>query len=254
VRDAQANIRGSTLVDSSPYAISVMSGASLTLEDSEILGSRAAGLVVGERNASPAHAKVRNTRFNRNAIGIGIVAGSSAEIEDSECRENNEGIIVLEQGSRLQMRKTAIASNRDHGLQVYANAEATVTDSDIQNNARGALSGVPHKAAQRAVLTLEDCRFGGNQVFGVGACVQSQLILTRCTFAEDSKKNIYRENGAVVRIDKGSDLTSASEDATATPSPESTAKTKSSSKHTPTPRRRPEEDISRVIRSWIPHP
>ena len=252
LREAQANIRGSTLVDSSPYAINVMSGATLTLDDTEISGSRAGGLLVGERNASPAHAKVRNSRFNRNALGIGIVAGSSVEIEDSECSENNEGIIVFEQGSRLQLKKTALASNRDHGLQVYANAEATVTDSDIRNNARGALSGVPHKASQRAALKLEDCRMGGNQVFGVGACAQSQLILTRCSFAEDTKKNIYRESGAIVQTDAAPELTPASEEATATPRPNSTAKTKSSSRRTTTTKqRRPEEDISRVIRSLV---
>ena len=249
VRDAQANIRGITLVDSSPYAISVMSGASLTLEDSEVLGSQAAGLVVGERNASPAQAKVRNSRFNRNAIGIGIVAGSSAEIDDSECRENNEGIVVLERGSRLTLKKTALVSNRDYGLQVYANAEASVINSDIRNNVRGALSGVPHKASQRGSLTLEDCRMGGNQVFGVGACAQSQLILTRCSFAEDTKKNIYRENGAIIQVDTGSDVASASEDATATPQSESSPKTKSISRRT---KRRPqEEDISRAIRRWV---
>ena len=160
---------------------------------------------------------------------------------------------MLEQGSRLKLRKTAIVSNRDHGVQVYANAEASVVDSDIRNNARGALSGVPHKAAQRAVLTLEDCRIGGNQVFGVGACAQSQLILTRCSFAEDTKKNIYRESGAIVQTDAARELTPASQEATeATPRPDSTAKTKSSSRRTTTTKqRRPEEDISRVIRSWV---
>ena len=143
------------------------------MEESDISGSRVAGLVIGERNASPAHAEVKRSRFNHNSIGIGVLAGSSADVEDSECSENNERIIVFEQGSHLNLKKTAIVSNRDHGLQVYANAEATVTDSAFRNNARGALSGVPRKAAQRGSLTLEDCRVGGNQVFGVGACAQS---------------------------------------------------------------------------------
>jgi parallel beta helix pectate lyase-like protein len=254
LREAQATIRRTSFVDSSPYAINVMSGATLTLDQTDISGSRAGGLLVGERNAAPAHADVKHSRFNRNALGIGIVAGSSVDIEDSECSENNEGIIVIEQGSRLKLKKTAIVLNRDHGLQVYANAEATALDSDIRNNARGALSGVPHKAAQRAVLTLEDCRIGGNQVFGVGACTQSQLILTRCTFAEDAKKNIYRESGAIVQIDIGSELTKASEDTTATPSPESTAKKKSSSKRTTRSKPSPEEEISRFIKRWAPHP
>jgi nitrous oxidase accessory protein NosD len=254
LREAQATIRTTSLIDSSPYAINVMSGATLTLDETSISGSRAGGLLVGERNAAPAHVDVKHSRFTRNALGIGIVAGSSVDIEESECSENNEGIIVIEQGSRLKLKKTAIVLNRDHGLQVYANAEATAVDSDIRNNARGALSGVPHKAAQRAVLTLEDCRIGGNQVFGVGACTQSQLILTRCTFAEDAKKNIYRESGAIVQIDTGSELTKASEDATATPSPESTAKKKSSSKRTTRSKPSPEEEISRFIKRWAPRP
>jgi nitrous oxidase accessory protein NosD len=260
LRDAQVAIRKTSFVDASPYAVNVMSNATLTLDETEISGSRAAGLVIGERNASPAHAEIKHSRFNRNAIGVGIVAGSSAEIEDSECSENNEGILVLEQGSRLKLRKTAIVSNRNHGLQVYANAEVTVIDSDIRNNARGALSGVPHKASQHAALTIEDCRIGGNQVFGVGACAQSQLILTRCVFEQDSKKNIYRESGAIVQMDTGSELTPSPEEAAeATPSPESTAKTKSGSRHTTRTRPRQQDedaarDISRIIRRWVPNP
>ena len=260
LRDAQVAVRKTALVDASPYALNVMSNGALTLEDAEISGSRGAGLVVGERNASPARAEIKRSRFYRNAIAIGVVAGSSAEIEDSDCRENKEGILVLEQGSRLKLKKTTILYNREHGLHVYANAEATVTDSEIRNNGRGAQSGVPHKPAQRGSLTLEDCRIGGNQVFGVGACVQSQLTLTRCVFDEESKKNIYRESGAIVQSDTGSELTpSPQEAAEATPSPESTAKTKSSSRRTTRTRQRQQDedaarDISRIIRQWVPHP
>jgi len=260
LRDAQVAVRKTALVDASPYAVNVMSNGALTLEDAEISGSRGAGLVVGERNASPARAEIKRSRFYRNAIAIGVVAGSSAEIEDSDCRENKEGILVLEQGSRLKLKKTTILYNREHGLHVYANAEATVTDSEIRNNGRGAQSGVPHKASQRGSLTLEDCRIGGNQVFGVGACAQSQLILTRCVFDEESKKNIYRESGAIVQSDTGSELTpSPQEAAEATPSPESTAKTKSSSRRTTRTRQRQQDedaarDISRIIRQWVPHP
>jgi nitrous oxidase accessory protein NosD len=260
LRDAQVAVRKTALVDASPYAVNVMSNGALTLEDAEISGSRGAGLVVGERNASPARAEIKRSRFYRNAIAIGVVAGSSAEIEDSDCRENKEGILVLEQGSRLKLKKTTILYNREHGLHVYANAEATVTDSEIRNNGRGAQSGVPHKASQRAVLTLEDCRIGGNQFFGVGACAQSQLILNRCVFDEESKKNIYRESGAIVQSDTGSELTpSPQEAAEATPSPESTPKTKSSSRRTTRTRPRQQDedaarDISRIIRQWVPHP
>jgi hypothetical protein len=257
VRDsAEATIRNSTLVDASPYALNVVSGGTLTLEDTEISGSRTAGLVVGERNGSPAHAQVKHSHFNGNAIGIGILAGSSAEIEDSECHENNDGIVVFDQGSRVKLKKTAIGSNRNHGLHVYGNGEASANDSDIRDNARGAQSGVPHKASQHGSLTLEDCRIGGNQVFGVGACAQSQLILTRCVFSEDSKKNIYRESGAIVQSDTGSDLAPPQEAAEATATPESTPRRKSSTRRTTRtrPRQQDEEDISRIIRRWIPQP
>lgn len=254
---AEATIRNSTFTDASPYALNIVAGGTLTLEDTEISASRKAGLVVGERNGSPAHAQVKRSHFTGNAIGIGVLAGSSAQIEDSECRENNDGILVFDQGSRIELKKTALDSNRDHGLHVYGNGEATVNDSDIRGNTRGAQSGVPHKASQRASLTLQDCRISGNQIFGVGACAQSQLTLTRCAFDEDSKKNIYRESGAVVQTDTGPELApSPQEAAETTPTPESTPRRKSSTRRTTRtrPRQKDEEDISRIIRRWIPQP
>jgi nitrous oxidase accessory protein NosD len=258
LRDAQVAIRKTTFVDASPYAVNVMSNGALTLEDTDISGARGAALMVGERNAPPARVEIKRSHFYHNAVGIAVTAGSSAEIEDSECRENNEGILVLEQGTRVQLKKTALVSNRDHGLQVYANAEARITDSDVRNNARGAQSGVPHKASQRASLTLEDCRVGDNQIFGVGACAQSQLILTRCVFDQESKKNIYREHDAIVQSDGGSEFASKSQDtAEASPSPESTAKPKSASKRASRKhqdRDAPQEQISRIIKRWVPHP
>jgi hypothetical protein len=159
------------------------------------------------------------------------------------------------------LKKTTILYNREHGLHVYANAEATVTDCEIRNNGRGAQSGVPHKPAQRGSLTLEDCRIGGNQVFGVGACAQSQLTLTRCVFDEDSKKNVYRERDAIVQSDTGSELAPSSQEAAAeaTPRPESTPRSKSSSRRTTRTTTRQQDDdtardISRIIRRWVPSP
>jgi len=259
---AQVVIQKTTMVNSSPYAIDVMGGAKLRLEDSEISGSRTAGLLVGERNAPPANADVKHTQFDRNATGIGIYGGSSADVEDSEFRENNEGIVVFDQGSRLKMVKTNLVSNRDRGLYAYANAEITATDSTIQNNARGVQSGTSRKSSQRASVKLENCRFGSNRVFGAGASVQSELILANCVFDGSDKTNIYREHGAIVQTDALADAP----DASASPegSPESTAatdeslaaqakkrKTSKRSSQQEEQRRRAEE-ISRAIRRFLP--
>jgi hypothetical protein len=259
VRDAaHAVIRNTKLIDSSPYALNIFAAGSLILENAEVSGSRTAGLVVGQEGRSPAHAEVKGSHFNGNATGIAVLGASSAEIEDSECQQNNDGILVFDQGSRLNMKKGAIAANRSYGLRVYRNGEALVVDSDIKNNGRGAQSGVPHKPAQRGSLTLQDCRIGGNQVFGLNACSQSQLILTRCVFDEDSKKNILHERGAIVQSDGGSEFASTSQDAAEeSPTPEGTAKPKSTSKRTTKKRQEQDatrEPISRIIQRWVPRP
>ena len=197
---AHGEIRNATVQDASPYAVNVMSGATLVMEDVEISGSRTAGLVVGEENGTPAHADVKHSQFEKNSTGIGVFAGSSADITDSECRQNNEGIVVLDRGSRVQVTKTGLLSNRDHGLYVYGDGEATIVDSDIQGNVRGAQSGTPRKGSPGS-LTLQDCRVTANQVFGVGAYAKSQLTLNHVTFETNGKTNVYKEAGAMIQID-----------------------------------------------------
>jgi len=254
VRDSgHAVIRSTTLTNCSPYALNVMGGATLALEDSEVSGSRTVGLVIGDQTATGAHADVKRSHFNRNATGIGIYAGGSADVEDSECRGNNEGVVVFDPGSRVKLIKTNLVSNRDHGLYAYSNAEVTAIDSNIQNNARGAQSGVSRKSSQRASIRLENCRFGGNQVFGAGAYVQSQLTLANCVFEGTDKTNVYRERGSIVQTDT---LPSAPEQS-ASPegSPGSTTASDGSSpakSKRKGDKRRRDDDVSRIIRRLLP--
>jgi hypothetical protein len=249
---AQVVIRNSTMTNSSPYAIDVMGGGTLTLEDSEISGSRTAGLVVGERNAPVAHADVKRSRFLGNATGIGVFGGSTADVQDSECRENNDGIVVFDQGSGLKLTKTNVVSNRDHGLYAYDNSEVTVLDSNFQNNGRGALSGTPRKSSQRASIRLENCRFGGNRVFGAGASTHSELVLANCAFDGTDKTNVYHERGAVVQTE------GLAGDPDASPEPtEEESSTQSQGKHKTgrhryDEQRRHAEDVSRIIRRFLP--
>lgn len=251
---AHAVVRDTTMSSSSPYALNVMGGGTLTLEDSEVAGSRTAGLVVGERNGPTAQAQVKRSHFNRNSTGIGIYAGGSADIQESDCRENNEGIVVLDQGSHVKLTKTSLLSNRDHGLYVYGGAEAAAVDSQIENNARGAQSGQQHKSSMRASLILENCRVAGNQVFGVGACSQSQLSMNGVSFENNGKTNVYRESGAIVRTEaippSGQEQASAS----ATPSP---ADSGSDAQHSSSRRkkvRRSDSDAAQLIRKLMGRP
>jgi hypothetical protein len=258
LRDSShGTIRSSSLTNSSPYALNVMSGSNLLLEDSEIVGSRTVGLVIGDRNSPGAHADVKRSHFSRNATGIGVYAGGSATIEDSECRGNNEGVLVFDAGSQVKLIKTSLTYNRDHGLYAYSNADVTAIDSNIQNNARGAQSGTQRKSVQRASVRLENCHFGGNQVFGAGAFVQSQLALVNCVFDGTDKTNVYHERGAIVQTDAAPVGPDASASASPENSPESdTANNSGSSTSQKTKRKvdkyRRNDDLSRLIRRWVP--
>ena len=240
-----ATIRNTVITNSTPYGVSVFSGGEITLEEVEIYGAHTVGLIVGDRNGPSGHAEVKHCKFNRNVTGIGICAGGSADIEDSECRENSDGVIALDRESRAKLIKTALVSNKDFGLYVHGNAEVSAQDCEIQNNAKGAQSGVARKSSERASLTLENCRFGGNRVYGAGAATQSELVLRNCTFDGTDKTNISKEHGAVVQTDAI---------AGSSPSPEPrTGGTQARRQPTPPPARRPsDQDIYRLIRRFRP--
>ena len=256
LRDSShGTIRGSSLTNSSPYALNVMGGSNLLLEDTEIVGSRTVGLVIGDRNSPGAHADVKRSHFSRNATGIGVYAGGSATIEDSECRGNNEGVLVFDAGSQVKLIKTSLNYNRDHGLYAYSNADVTAIDSNIQNNARGAQSGTQRKSAQRASVRLENCHFGGNQVFGAGAFVQSQLAVVNCVFDGTDKTNVYHERGAIVQTDAAPVSPDASASASPESSPESASANNSGTSQKPkrkAEKYRRNDDLSRLIRRWVP--
>jgi hypothetical protein len=193
-------VRNSTISGPASYAVGITGGARMNLEETEISGARTVGLLVGDRNGSAATAEAKHCRFIRNTTGIGVSAGSTATISDSEVRENSEGALALDRGTHLVLTKTKVVGNREHGLCVYGGAEAQATESQIENNARGAQSGMQKKAAMSAFLSLQNCRVAGNQTFGVGACAKSQLTLSGVTF-EANKTNVYRESGAIIRTE-----------------------------------------------------
>lgn len=273
---ARARVRKTTFTDSAQYAIGVMAGGDLTLEEVDISGSRIAAVILGERNSAPVRATIRRSHLNGNGTGLGLLAGSSAELEDCEFRENNDGLIVFDAGTVLKAQQTAIVGNRERGLYVYSGAEASLLDCDLKNNARGAVSGTRGRASERASITLENCRFGGNRVFGAGASAQSKLTLTNCVFDGSDKTNISKERGAIVETNEPpTPVSSPTPPAGMEPSPgpeenvspsvSPSAKTSVSpspggGKGTPRPRRKPTprphpptpEDIRRALRKFLP--
>ena len=171
-------------------------------------------------------------------------------MEDSECRENEDGVVMLDRGSRMNLKRTGILGNKDHGLHVYAEADLSIADSDIQNNARGAQSGTPRKSTERATVKLENCRIGGNSVFGVGVYTKSDLILNACTFDTTNKTNILKERGANLQTDAPVAETSPAPDESATP--EKSEGGQAHRKRTPAPTRPRNEDIYRLLRRFRP--
>ncbi|MFL6515725.1 MAG: right-handed parallel beta-helix repeat-containing protein [Chthoniobacterales bacterium] len=252
---AHGELRDSSFTDGIPYAVNVMSAATLVMENTDVSGARTAAVAIGEQNGSPAKAQIKQSHFSRSAVGIGVFGGSSAEISDSECRENNEGMVVMDKGSRATLTKTSLTGNRDHGLYVYGEAEADAADSTIQGNARGAQSGAERKGAvPGGTVVLERCRVANNHVFGVGAAAKSQLILNSVTFEANGKTNVHRESGAVIQTDGAEG--SASEAASSASPADDTAEHQSSGHRNKHPRRQQtnDDDARRIIRHFFPRP
>ncbi len=275
-KGAVAEISRTTIANSAQYGALVMAGGLLNLDDVEISGTPTASLVVGDRQAGAGRAEIKRSRFHDNGTGIGIFAGSSATVEDSKCWDNQDGIIVLDEGSQLSGSDLVVTGSRDGGLFVRSRGEATVRGSRFENNARGVIAGVKGKPAERATVMLEDCQFRGSRVFSVGACAQSQLTLTNCTFEGTEKSTIYKERGATIQMNDSptpepspstspeasvnaetapSPNESPAASKTPSPSPEKTTSTPHPRRH-PTPRSHPPtpDDIRRALRRLLPGP
>jgi hypothetical protein len=271
-QNSVAAICKTVFTNSAQHAIGVMAGGRLTLEDVDISGARNAAVILGERNLPPAHAEIRRSHLNGNGTGLGLLAGSSAEIEDNEIRENNDGIIAFDADTELKATRTAIVANRDRGVYVYLHAVANLVDCDLKNNGRGVISGTHARPGERASITLENCRFGGNKVYGAGASMQSELILTNCLFDGTDKTNTVKERGANLQTNESpppaitppaevesspapeeSVEPSASPEESPSPSPER-EKSPPHPHHKSTPRSHPPtpEDIRRALRKLLP--
>lgn len=253
-QDAVVTVRNCVLTDSAQSAANALDGGTIFIEDTEISGSRGPGLVVGYRGEGPGQAEVKRCRFLHNLTGVGVVAGSTVMIEDSEFRENQDGIIALDPKTSVRGAKLKFARNTDSGLFMRQSAQATVTDSNFMNNARGAIAGVSGKSAERATLTLENCRFGGSRFFAVGACTQSQVSLTNCAFDGSDKKNIYKERGAIVQTNAATGTPTPPNENGPSPTPLESAPPTVSPQGSATPSPAPKKKSPKPHRSSTPRP
>ena len=171
------------------------------LEDLEVIGSRSAGLVIGEENGAPAHAEIRHCRFQRNPAGIGVFARSTATLTEIECRENQDGIIVLDQDSRIEASKLALFSNRDCGLFVHRRKRKCVKQN-FATTAAARLAACAENPPSAVRWLSKTVALVGTK-FGAGAGPQSTLILTRCVFDGTDKTNISKERSSTVQLPSG---------------------------------------------------
>jgi len=252
-QDTSAVIRDTTFADSLQFAMEVRGAASLKLDNVDIIGTRDVGLIVGDRNGPPATAGIKHSHLKGNLTGLGIFGGSSATIEDSEFMENQQGIVVFDRGSQLAVTASKFTDNTDYGLRAYDAAQATATGCNFHNNSTGVISGTRGQAAGRASITLEDCRFGGNRVFGAGAAAQSELILKNCNFDGSDKVNVFKEPGASIQTDGGPAPAPSDGDSRTTPRPKDPKrnipeppKKVPAPPHPPTP-----DELDRLIRRFL---
>jgi serine/threonine protein kinase len=254
-----AIVRQSVFSRSAPYGISVIAGARLTVENSEISGSSEIGLIAGDRSAPGGAVEIKRTHFLGNGIGLGVCAGASAVVEESEFRENKDGIVVVDPNSNLSLTKSTLLANRGQGLHVFSGASATVTESELRENEIGAMSGTRGKSNQRGSITLVHCSIGGNRSYGASVARDSQLILDNSVFNGPDRTAIFKERGAIV-TEKAPPAPSSPEPEVS-PSPESSpSSSPGHAKSTPLPHRkmtprphpRTPEDIGRALRRWLP--
>ncbi|HEY5035896.1 MAG TPA: right-handed parallel beta-helix repeat-containing protein [Chthoniobacterales bacterium] len=267
---SSARIRNSTFADSAQYAAVVMAGAKIELDTVEISGTPSASLVVGDRGTGAATAEIKNCRFHNNATGLGVFAGSSATVNDTQLWDNQDGIIVVDEHSQVRGEKLDFQRDRDVGLFVHGQGSATVQNSQFKDNARDAVAGLNGKEAQRGTLALEDCQFSGSRVFSIGACRGSEVSLTNCHF-EKTRKELYREEGAKVERNEATPTVSptpatSDEETSATPDEENSPNESPSptSSATPEPNHRPHhratprphlptaEEIRNALRGLLP--
>jgi serine/threonine protein kinase len=254
-----AIVRQSVFSRSAPYGVSVIASARLTLENSEISGTSETGLVVGDRSAPGGAVEIKGTHFLGNGIGLGLCAGASAVVEDSEFRENKDGIVVIDPNSSLSLTKSTVLANRGVGLHVFSGASATVTDSELRENEIGAMSGTRGKSNQRGSITLVHCSIGGNRSYGASVARDSQLILDNSVFNGPDRTAIFKERGAIVTEKVPPSLSSPEPEVS--PSPESSpSSSPGEAKSTPLPRRkttprphpRTPDNIGRALRRLLP--
>jgi hypothetical protein len=275
-------VRQSSFIHSVPYAISVIAGGRLALENSEISGSSEIGLLAGDRGAPGGVVQIKRTHFLGNGVGLGLCAGASAVVEESEFRENKDGVVAIDQNSNLSLTKSKLLTNRSQGLHVFSGASATVTESELRENDIGAMSGTRGKSNQRGSITLAHCSIGGNTSFGAVVARDSQLTLDNSVFNGPDRTAIYKERGAIVtentpppepssspepeaspspaasaspeESESPAPSPSPSETETPSPSPESKKPADKHPKHRPTPKPHPPtpEDIHRFLRKLLP--
>jgi hypothetical protein len=247
-----------------------MAGAKIEFKTVEISGTPSAGLVVGDRGTAGATAEIKNCRFHNNATGLGVFAGSSATVNDTQLWDNQDGIIVVDEDSQVRGEKLDFQRDRDVGLFVHSRGSASMKDSQFKDNAHDAVAGLNGKEAERGTLALEDCQFSGSRIFSIGACRGSEVSLTNCHF-EKTRKELYREEGAKVERNaatpNASPTPAASEEETSatpdeenspneSPSPTSSA-TPEPSHHphhraTPRPHLPTAEEIRNALRGLLP--
>jgi hypothetical protein len=265
---ATANIRNTSIKNSVQFGIAMLNHGSAVIENVEIAGTKAIALAVGDTSSPPCQVEVRRSHLHHNQTGLGLYAGSTAKIEETEFRENVEGIMIGDRNTQAEMHKVWVNFSSERGLTVFNEARAVATESQFVGNARGAQSGMQRKSGGRASLTLEDCDVGENHVFGVGCYTNNELILRKTTFDDGNKQAIFKERGAIVQTDaaaapadfspppkggaspqeKQSDEEKAPDDdeakQSATPSGKGRSKTTSRPRRTP----RPEDEAARILR------
>jgi F-box protein 11 len=162
----------------------IVSDARGLIENNEIGTKEGFGIVVVEAPSGP----IVRQNILRSVLGIGLLANSSATIDDNDVASTSTGVLVS--GS-----EAIVTRNRIHecsaGIRLEKGGRATIEGNTITDNR---LSGIEVDPGAQATITGN--LLAENGIYGIEASAEASIVLRENTFRDNKKGDIDRPKSA----------------------------------------------------------
>jgi hypothetical protein len=181
---------------------SVLDGARLTIERSQLNGGGMDNIAMGAPGTAPGELVIRGTKISGFAAGgMVVAAGGSAMLENCELAGSKLGIEARDAGTNISLVKTFVSGNIHAGLLIHTGATGSALDCSIEKNEHGIVAGAAGNPEMKASMNLQRCTLDGNTTSDVTVGAQSTVSLAGCDYGSDEQPAIVREVDAIVNVD-----------------------------------------------------